>query len=123
MDLTFEDFLIFILQFVILYFFTKIFVNGILILMEGKRQARLEEIARFDEITHRVKVEKHNNMYYWFDEDDGEFLGQGADTESIINVVKTRFPTHVFFITTGQDIYKLHAPSWTVDPLQLKTFG
>ena len=69
-----NDFFEFLIQFAILYYLTNIFIKGMLILMEGKRQAKLQEIAIFNEITHRVKVEKHNDIYYWFDEDDGKFL-------------------------------------------------
>lgn len=94
-----------------------------LILMEGKRQAKMDEMAKFDEMTHRVKVEKHGEMYYWYDEDDGEFLGQGKDMETVVTIIKSRFPTHIFFLTGEQALYKLHAPTWTLTPFDIKIYS
>jgi len=94
-----------------------------LILMEGKRQAKMAEREKFDEITHRVKIDKIGDIYYWYDQDDGEFLAQGQDSDSIIKIIKSRFPNHIFFLQTEQNIYKIHAPSWVAEPLELKISG
>lgn len=123
MDLTMNDFIITLIQFICLYYITKIFVKGMLILMEGKRQAKIAEREMFDEIIHRVMIEKIGDVYYWYDQDDGEFLGQGKDTDSIISVIKSRFPNHIFFIQNDKDVFKIHAPTWTVEPFNLKISG
>mgnify|MGYP003347122532 CR=1 FL=1 len=107
-----NDLIITVIQFVFFYYMTKIFVKGMLILMEGKRQAKLAEMAELEEISHRVLVEKHGDIYYWFDQDDGEFLGQGKDTQSIIETIKSRFPKHIFFVQSENSVYSIHAPSW-----------
>lgn len=88
--------------------------------MEGKRQAELAERAMFDEISHRVRCEKIGDVFYWYDQDDDEFLGQGKDTETIINIVKSRFPDHIFFIQTDQTIYQVHGPTWEFKPLNIQ---
>lgn len=123
MDLTTNDVILTIVQFVCLYYITKVFVKGMLILMEGKRLAKMAERAKFDEITHRVQIEKHGDTYYWYDQDDGEFLAQGKDDDTIINIIKSRFPDHIFFLQTEKQIYKIHAPSWVAEPLELKIYG
>jgi hypothetical protein len=56
---------------------------------------------RLDDIIHRVRVEKQENMYYWYDMDDHEFLGQGSTDEEIIASLKSRFPDHMFFLPTN----------------------
>ena len=123
MDLTLNDFVTTLIQFVCLYYITKIFVKGMLILMEGKRQAQIAERAMYEEITHRVQIEKIGETFYWYDQDDGEFLAQGKDTDSIISIIKSRFPDHIFFFQTEKNIYKIHAPAWRAEPLELKISG
>jgi hypothetical protein len=51
---------------------------------------------RIDEIVHRVEVEKQGDVYYWYDRDNRKFLAQGQTTEEIIDVIKKRFPQHIF---------------------------
>ena len=54
--------------------------------------------ARVNALVHRVKSEKHNNMVYWFDEDDDSFLAQGRNLVEIVKTLQTRFPDHLFFL-------------------------
>jgi uncharacterized protein YabN with tetrapyrrole methylase and pyrophosphatase domain len=54
-------------------------------------------IKRLDEIVHRVRVEHEDEVYYWYDQDDRKFLAQGRTTEEIIDVIKKRFPEHIFY--------------------------
>jgi hypothetical protein len=58
-----------------------------------------------DEITHRVKVEEHQGTFYWFDFDDDEFLAQGQTYQDVIDVVKSRFPTHMFVLSTDKEMW------------------
>lgn len=76
----------------------------------SKEQEKLDDLyKKVDEIVHRVSVEKHGDMYYWFDNDDGEFLGQGRTDQELIDHVKRRFPNHLFLFTDNQYI---KAPDW-----------
>ena len=52
---------------------------------------------RLDEIVHRVEVVEENSMFYWYDQDNRNFLAQGRTTEEIVDVLKKRFPDHIFY--------------------------
>jgi hypothetical protein len=52
---------------------------------------------RLDEIVHRVKIEQDGDVYYWYDQDNRKFLAQGRNTEEIIDILKERFPQHIFY--------------------------
>lgn len=54
-------------------------------------------VKRLDEIVHRVEVEQQGEVYYWYDQDNREFLAQGRTTEEILTVIKSRFPDHIFY--------------------------
>ena len=81
----------------------------------AKQEVHDKMVEKFDEITHRVKIEKHNNQSYWYDQDDDMFLAQGVTTEEIIEKLKSRFPDHFFFLEGEQEIYKLSAPDWKME--------
>ena len=55
-------------------------------------------IKRLNEIVHRVEIEQQNDMYYWYDLDNKEFLAQGRNTEEIVVVLKQRFVDHIFVL-------------------------
>jgi hypothetical protein len=57
-----------------------------------------------DEILHRVVIEENGNMYYWFDQDDNEFLAQGTTTEEIIDALKKRYPDHIFYLQESEHL-------------------
>jgi hypothetical protein len=65
-----------------------------------------EEVGRIkaylDKIIHRVDVQVVDNVTYWFDQDDHAFLGQGRTVEDLIEVLKQRFPDHVFLLPTEE---------------------
>lgn len=115
-----NEFVTFILQTIfyilLFHFFAKILIGA----MEVKRQEKLRRLDELDQITHRVNVEQHGDIYYWFDIDNGEFLGQGKDTESIISVVKSRYPGHIFFVKAEQTIYQIHGPKWELTPVSIR---
>jgi hypothetical protein len=54
-----------------------------------------------DDIIHRVEVVKQGEVYYWYDHDDNEFLGQGFTDAEVIEHIKKRFPTHIFYLPTN----------------------
>ena len=109
----------FILQVICLVWFTKVFFNIMVGVIEVKRQVKLEEMKMLDEIAHRVLVEKHGDIYYWYDFDDGEFLGQGKNTEDIVKIIQSRFPKHIFFLSAEDKVtYKIHGPDWKFVPVK-----
>jgi hypothetical protein len=63
--------------------------------LKSKRQ---QVIKYLNEIIHQVRIEKYSDIEYWYDEDNQKFLGQGRTAEEVIEVIKSRFPDHVFLI-------------------------
>jgi len=93
----FEDTTLLLLWLACTYFIVQLIIG---ITNHYKSSADLlhdQLVKRLDEIVHRVKVEKHNDVYYWFDQDNNKFLGQGKSDEEIITVLKSRYPDHIFY--------------------------
>jgi hypothetical protein len=71
-------------------------------IVDGWRLVELRErlgvLKQLNDIIHQVKVEKHNDVEYWFDRDSEEFLGQGKTIEEVIAHLKARFPDHIFLL-------------------------
>jgi hypothetical protein len=116
------------MEFASMFFWFVIFwfwAGVIKAMLEAKRQAKLQMLTNLDEITHRVKVEQHDDTFYWFDQDDGQFLGQGKDWDTIVSTVKSRFPKHIFFIQNQKEnsIYKLHGPDWQLSKIEFSKNG
>ena len=63
-----------------------------------KLTGHLELLKRLNSIIHQVKIEKHNDIEYWYDKDSNVFLGQGRTLEDVVEVLKSRFPDHVFLL-------------------------
>lgn len=79
---------------------------------KNEKTLRMNEFKeKLNEIVHRVSIEKHGDVYFWFDEDDGEFLGQGQSEQECINHVKQRFPQHLFIFSNNKYI---KGPDWTI---------
>ena len=97
------------------YFFIGV---GIYKLFRAPAKRQQEVMAEFkkhlETITHVVEVEEHGSTYYWFDRDSGEFLAQGKTYDDIVNILKSRFPNHFFYLNNEM---LLHGPDW-----QLKKF-
>jgi hypothetical protein len=80
-----------------------------------------EELAdkfnkKLSDIIHRVRVEKRDGVYYWYDTDDSEFLAQGTTDQEIINILKSRFPDHIFYLPTNHFISAKHDWAPTLAP-------
>lgn len=73
---------------------------------------RLKE--QLSKMIHRIKQEKHGDCYYWFDLDDDSFLAQGKTDSEMIEVLKKRFPTHIFILNNEQG---LRGPDWKPVPI------
>lgn len=106
------EFIVFFLNFV---FWIFVFSLGLAVLKyflvdkPQNQEIQREWLEKVDEIVHRVEIEKHGEIYYWYDNDDGEFLGQGRSEQECIDHVKKRFPTHLFLFTNNKYI---QAPDW-----------
>ena len=96
------EFFWFVVQAVVIYFIVDFLLNlGIGLFLSFKdtdTEIRNGIIKRLNEIVHRVEVEKQDDMYYWFDLDNKEFLAQGRTTDEIVVVLKQRFADHIFVL-------------------------
>ena len=73
---------------------------------------------RLDEIVHRVEIEQQGDIYYWYDQDNRKFLAQGRTTEEIIDVIKARFPQHVFYFEESNHLI-CAKNNWEPQPARL----
>lgn len=64
---------------------------------------------RIESLVHIVRSEKANDIIYWYDRDNNEFLAQGADHEEIAEVLKKRYPQHLFFLDSPEGSYVISA--------------
>jgi hypothetical protein len=96
------EFFWFVVQCVVIYFVVDFLLNlGIGLFFSFKdtdTEIRNNIIKRLNEIVHRVEIEKQDDMYYWFDMDNKEFLAQGRNTEEIVVVLRQRFIDHIFVL-------------------------
>ena len=87
---------------------------------ELKLEEKNEMLAKINSLVHRVRVERHGDTYYWFDDDSDDFLGQGKTSDEVIEHIRSRFPTHLFFLPSYK---KVHAPNWTIESYELHTLA
>ena len=83
-------------------------------------EERKEIREQVQTMLHRVEVEKHGDIHYWYDSRDGQFLAQGRTLEEMIDHVRDRFPSHIFFVDSKQTVYKLCGPDWKFEPVAEK---
>lgn len=69
---------------------------------EDKEQRYAAVKQYLDRIIHRVEVDVVDGVTYWFDKDDRAFLAQGQTVEDLIEVLKQRFPEHIFLLPTEE---------------------
>jgi len=84
------------------YFIFKVAQNVAASMVENKEQRYAAVKQYLDRIIHRVEVDVINGVIYWFDRDNNVFLGQGQTVEDIIEVIKQRFPDHIFLLPTEE---------------------
>lgn len=108
------EFVLFFFQFVFWMFFISAAKN----LLFGNKAVVDEETEKLREklskMIHRIKQEKYGDCYYWFDLDDDQFLAQGRNDAEMIDVIKKRFPTHIFIL---DDEKALRGPDWKPIPI------
>lgn len=87
------------------------------------QELETELYKKLNEMVHRVESEKKDNVLYWFDQDDGEFLGQGANYDELVSVLKDRYPTHIFYFEMNEkEAYLISANSnWKPVTVDQKT--
>ena len=86
------------------YFFAQIALGVLDAFREVDTELTDKLRKRLDEIVHRVEVERHGEVYYWFDQDDRRFLAQGRSDQEIIDIIKKRFPDHIFYLESSNHI-------------------
>jgi len=84
------------------YFIFKVTQSVAHSVAEDKEQRYAAVKQYLDRIIHRVEVEVVNGVTYWFDRDNHAFLGQGQTVEDLIEVLKQRFPDHIFLLPTEE---------------------
>ena len=111
------EFILFGLQLLFWYAIGNIFLN-FLLRQSSSRNKEIENIIRHvNEIVHRVKVEEHHNVYYWYDADSDVFLAQGSDVAEIAIHLKERYSGHIFLLEEKDTVFKLSAPNWKMEKL------
>lgn len=101
----FEDTGIFLLWLIATYCLVQIIFGINDGLKATTKELETELYKKINDMVHRVKSEKDNDVLYWFDQDNGEFLGQGANYAEMIDVLRERFPKHVFYFETEDQQY------------------
>ena len=111
------EFVDFLLQALVWYFIFRVVWWLASAWNQAKQEVHEKNIEIFNALTHRVKIENHNDQTYWYDFDNDTFLAQGATTDEIIEKLKAIYPDHFFFLE-GSDysVYRLSAPDWNLTP-------
>lgn len=101
---------------------TWLVANLILGFMDAFREVETELTdkirKRLDEIVHRVEVEQQGDTYYWYDQDNRTFLAQGQTTEEIVDILKKRFPDHIFYFEKSNHLI-CAKHNWEPQPARL----
>lgn len=119
-----SEFIGFLVQCLFWYFIASLFIGYFQRNINAKEEELTVMREKLNHIIHRVKVEKHDDMYYWFDADDDEFLGQGKTVEEAVEQIRKRFLGHIFFVSDKDQSYKISGPDWKLQPFntaKLKT--
>jgi hypothetical protein len=106
------EFILFALQLLFWWTVSSILVNFLLRQSNTKNKEIEHILQHVNEIVHRVKIEEHHNVYYWYDADSDVFLAQGSDVAEIAIHLKSRYPGHIFLLEEKDAVFKLSAPEW-----------
>ena len=87
---------------------------------ENKAEQKNEMMEKLNGMVHRVREEQLGNTRYWYDDDTGDFLGQGQTSDEVIEHVRNRFPAHLFFLP---EYKKVHAPTWKIESYQIDSLA
>lgn len=84
---------------------------GIIKIKQESDDIRVDLEQKLETVLHNVKQEKHDDISYWFDDDNDEFLAQGRTTEDVIAHLRSRFKDHIFVIN---DQHVLVGPEYDI---------
>jgi hypothetical protein len=87
-----------ILWAVVIWVLSQIFLGFVDAFQIVKLKERVDILKQLTEIIHQVKVEERDGIKYWYYADSEAFLSQGKTIDEVINVIKSRFPDHIFLI-------------------------
>lgn len=86
------------------------FVIAWLDLKSTEKEVHRDTVIKvLDKMIREVNIETHHGLAYWFDKENDKFLAQGATSQEVITVLKSRFPDNIFLLPDGQ---VLGAPHW-----------
>lgn len=115
-----SEFIGFLLQCAFWYFIIGLITMPLRRRLEVQKDDLEEKVHKLMNRVHRVSVEKHGEVFYWFDADNDEFLAQGKTTNDTVSHLKSRFPDHIFFVKTKDQQFKISAPEWEFTPIETK---
>ena len=78
-------------------------------------------VDKLTKLIHRIKQEKHGDVYYWFDADTDNFLAQGRTDDEIRLHLLSRFKGHIFFIDDKRVMAGPNLELMSVDQLTVKS--
>ncbi len=93
------DFLIFLAEIAFWYFIFSMLFRFLFAKKQKELLQQHEELVdKITNLIHRIKQEKHGDVYYWFDADTDNFLAQGKSDDEIRKHLLSRFKGHIFLI-------------------------
>lgn len=96
------EFIEFVLMAAFWYFVVQVLSNFILSRHQERHEQVREIVEEMAKLVHNVHEETHGDIKYWYDKEDDQFLAQGRDYNEIVNVLKKRFPDHLFLLNETQ---------------------
>lgn len=111
----------FIFYSILLYIFMYLIFRFMKAFNDAKEEQINEKIKQIEQYVHIVKVEKHGEFYFWYDETTNDFLAQGKNEEEIIKVLRERFPRHHFIFMNDDDMItsRICAPMWQRESINI----
>lgn len=104
---------------ILFWYFVISVVFNLLFRRNSKNEELQKQIDHIKTYIHFVAAEEHNNMLYWFDKETDAFLAQGKTLAEIAQVLKHRFPNHVFLVSEKDHDYMLSSSTdWLPKPYQ-----
>ena len=89
-----SEFLWFCVKAVFWYWVISIVLAVIFKRAENKAEQKNEMMEKLNGMVHRVREEQLGNTRYWYDDDTGDFLGQGQTSDEVIEQFSTVIDTH-----------------------------
>jgi hypothetical protein len=100
------DFVIEFIEFMLMgafWYWVIQLVSQFLLSRHNEKRVQVKEIVKeMSNLVHNIHEETHNDIKYWYDREDNLFLAQGRDYNEIVNVLKKRFPNHLFLLNENQ---------------------